>query len=208
MTLEGLPGIAHGHGRATAAVRYPPIRSPLALCCLALLCLLAGSALGEDIRIKDVRTQLADGSYLLDANVAYAFSDEALEALNNGVPLTLLVHIQVRRAAAWIWEDSVADIQLRYAIRYKPLSERYEVYRLPGRDGNSFVGREAAIAALGEIRNLHLVDADRLTPGEAYEVQIKIQLDIEELPLPLRPIAYLRPAWKLGSSWTKWPLSP
>jgi hypothetical protein len=170
--------------------------------------LLAGSALGGDIRIKDVRTHLDDGSYLLDANVVYAFSDQAMEALDNGVPLTLLVHIQVRREAAWIWEDSAADIQLRYAIRYKPLSERYEVYRLPGREGRSFVGRDAAIAALGEIRNLHLVDANRLTPGEAYEVQIQVMLDIEELPLPLRPIAYLRPAWNLGSPWTKWPLSP
>lgn len=172
------------------------------------MCLLAGSALGRDIRIKDVRTHLDEGAFLLDANVVYAFSDEALEALENGVPLTLLVHIQVRRTDAWIWEDSLTDIQLRYAIRYKPLSQRYEVYRLPGSDGRSFVGRDSAIAALGEIRNLHLVDGNRLTPDDAYEVQIRAELDIEELPLPLRPMAYLRPAWKLGSSWTKWPLTP
>jgi hypothetical protein len=172
------------------------------------MCLLAGAALGRDIRIKDVRTHLDEGAFLLDANVVYAFSDEALEALENGVPLTLLVHIQVRRTDAWIWEDSLADIQLRYAIRYKPLSQRYEVYRLPGSDGRSFVGRDSAIAALGEIRNLHLVDGNRLNPGDAYEVHIRAELDIEELPLPLRPMAYLRPSWKLGSSWTKWPLTP
>ena len=207
MTL-GLLGTGRGLDRAIATPRRAPIRWPLPLCLLALLGLFAASALGREIRIKDVHTQLDGESYLLDANVIYAFSDEALEALDNGVPLTLLVHIQVRRAAAWIWEDSVADIQLRYAIRYKPLSQRYEVYRLPGQEGRSFVGRDAALAALGEMRNLHLVDANRLTPGEAYEVQIKVELDIEELPLPLRPIAYLRSAWKLGSSWTKWPLTP
>ncbi len=205
---HGLRGTTHGFGRATAASPRPPIRWPLALCCLALMCLLAGSALGRDIRIKDVRTHLDEGAFLLDANVVYAFSDEALEALENGVPLTLVVHIQVRRTDAWIWEDSLTDIQLRYAIRYKPLSQRYEVYRLPGSDGRSFVGRDSAIAALGEIRNLHLVDGNRLTPDDAYEVQIRAELDIEELPLPLRPMAYLRPAWKLGSSWTKWPLTP
>jgi hypothetical protein len=204
----GLPGTAHGLGRVSADPCRPPLRWPLALCCLVLMCLLAGSALGRDIRIKDVRTHLDDGAYLLDANVVYAFSDEALEALDNGVPLTLRVHIQVRRTDAWIWEDSLTDIQLRYAIRYKPLSQRYEVYRLPGNEGRSFVGRDSAIAALGEIRNLHLVDENRLNPGDAYEVQIKAELDIEELPLPLRPMAYLLPAWKLGSSWTKWPLTP
>lgn len=183
-------------------------RRLLMLASVALLLLWVGTALAASIRVKDVRTRLADGAYLLDADVVYVFSEQALEALDKGVPLTVRVHFQVRRVDAWIWEDSLADTQLRYAIRYKPLSERYEVYRLPGRDGRSFVGRDAAIAALGEIRNLQLVEASQLEPGERYEVQIKVELDIEELPLPLRPMAYLRPAWNLGTSWTKWPLSP
>lgn len=162
----------------------------------------------DDFTVKDARTRLEEGTYVLDADIDFRFSPEALEALDNGVPLTILVHIQVRAVDAWIWQDSATDLQLRYAIRYKPLSERYEVYRLPGDRGRSFVSREAAIAALGEIRGLLLINRDRLDPDEAYEVQIRVELDIEELPLPLRPMAYLRPAWKLGSSWTKWPLTP
>jgi hypothetical protein len=138
----------------------------------------------------------------------YGFSAAALEALENGVPLTILVQIQVRRAGAWLWEDSLLDQQLRYAIRYKPLSERYEVYRLPGSEGRSFVSREAAIRALGEIKDLSLIDVESLDPQAEYEVQIRASLDIEELPLPLRPMAYLKPSWSLSSGWTKWPLSP
>jgi hypothetical protein len=133
---------------------------------------------------------------------------KTLEALENGVPLTLSVRIHVRGTDAWIWEDSVVDARLRYAIRYKPLSDQYEVYRLPGTEGRRFVTRDAAIASLGEIRDLQLVGADRLEPGADYEVQIKVELDVEELPLPLRPMAYLTPAWKLSSSWSKWPLKP
>ena len=139
--------------------------------------------------------------------IDFDFSPEALEALANGVPLTILVQIQVRRSDGWIWETSVTDQQLRFAIRLKPLSATYEVYRLPGTSGRSFVSREAAITALGELNGLQLVDQNRLTAGEDYEVQLKVSLDIEELPLPLRPMAYLRPAWKLASSWTKWPLT-
>jgi hypothetical protein len=136
----------------------------------------------------------------------YRFSPEALEALENGVPLTILVQVQVRRVGAWLWEDSLADLQLRYAIRYKPLSERYEVYRLPGDQGRSFVSRDAAIRALGEITDLPLIDRAMLDAKASYEVQIRASLDIEELPLPLRPKAYLTPSWKLSSGWTKWPL--
>lgn len=158
--------------------------------------------------IKDVQTRLEDGVYALDADIELNFSPEALEALGNGVPLTIVLHFQVRRADAWIWEDSAADLRLRYALRYKPLSGRYEVYRLPGDRGRSFVSREAAIAALGELRGIQIAAQDRLDPGADYLLHMKVELDIEELPLPLRPIAYLRSAWKLGSAWTKWPLTP
>jgi hypothetical protein len=70
------------------------------------------------------------------------------------------------------------------------------------------VTRDAALAALGEIQGLQLLDRARLDPEQAYEVQIRASLDIEELPLPLRPMAYLYPSWKHASKWTKWPLTP
>jgi hypothetical protein len=162
----------------------------------------------EGLSVEQVETRLVDNVYIMSATLDYRFSAAALEALENGVPLTILVQIQVRRAGAWLWEDSLSDLQLRYAIRYKPLSERYEVYRLPGSEGRSFVSREAAIRALGEIKDLSLIAVESLDPQAEYEVQIRASLDIEELPLPLRPMAYLRPSWSLSSGWTKWPLSP
>ena len=175
----------------------------------ALLLLTAmGRAGADDFKVTEAHTYLDDGVYQLDATIDYDFSERALEALDNGVPLTLEVHIQVRRSDAWIWADSLLDARLRYRIRYKPLSERYLVSRLPGEDGPTYITREAALAALGEIRGLNLINAKRLEPGADYEVQIRASLDIEELPLPLRPMAYLRPSWKQSSDWTKWPLTP
>ncbi|WP_373507377.1 DUF4390 domain-containing protein [Thiocapsa sp.] len=175
---------------------------------MLLLGMLAPAAAKDGLRVERVETRLVEGAFVMDALLDYRFSAEALEALENGVPLTILVQIQVRRVDAWLWEDSKSDLQLRYAIRYKPLSERYEVYRLPGTEGRSFVSRDAAIRALGEITGLSLIGAANLDPDTEYEVQIRASLDIEELPLPLRPMAYLKPSWKLSSGWSKWPLTP
>lgn len=172
------------------------------------LALVAPLAAQDDFEISQATTSLQNGRYSLDANIELDFSEPVLEALGNGVPLTIVTHIQVRRKKAWLWEDSLMDQQVRAAIRFKPLSETYEVYRLPGTSGRSFVSREAAIRALGEISALPLVRQEELGPDEDYEVQIKAFLDIEELPLPLRPIAYLKPSWKLSSGWSKWPLTP
>jgi len=158
-------------------------------------------------RVEAAKTRLVGDTYVLDARIDYGFSDLALEALDNGVPLTIELHIQVRPADAWIWEDNLLDRRLRYAIRYKPLSERFVVGQLPGEGGRSFVTRNAAIAALGELKGLPLVDRTRLEADTDYEMQIKAELDIEQLPLPLRPMAYLRPSWQLSTGWSKWPLT-
>ncbi len=174
------------------------------------LMLLVGvaQAVARDFDVERVETRLGEGAFVMDANIRYDFSERALEALQNGVPLTVEVHIQVRPADAWIWQESLVDERLRYRIRYKPLSERYLVSQLPGERGRTYVTRDAALAALGEIRDLPLLAPDRLQPDTAYEVQLRVSLDIEELPLPLRPLAYLYPSWKQSSKWTKWPLTP
>jgi hypothetical protein len=44
--------------------------------------------------------------------------------------------------------------------------------------------------------------------GEEYEVLIHAELDIEALPSPLRPLAYITPAWRLNSDWYSWSLTP
>jgi len=164
-----------------------------------------------EFTVAAVQTRDEGELLVMDADIGYGFSAEALEALDNGVPLTLEVHIQLRGADDWVWDRSLVDRRLRYRICYKPLSERYLVSPLPreGGTGSDYVTRDAAIAALGRIEDLQLVSRERLRKaGEAFELWVKASLDVEALPLPLRPIAYLFPAWQLSSGWTQWPLQP
>jgi len=158
--------------------------------------------------ITRATTTLKDDRYLLNAQVDYDFSETVLEALDNGVPLTIQIRVQVRPQEAWIWESSLVDLTQLYLIRYQPLSEIYQVTQLPHGPRQSFVTRGAAIAALGEIEGLALLKRRLLNPREHYFMHIKVSLDIEALPLPLRPTAYLTSSWNLSSGWTQWPLEP
>lgn len=189
-------------------MRSPP-RHFATLALLLLWSLTVANRVVAEISVDDVRTRDEGDMLVMDASIGYGFSEVALEALDNGVPLTVEVHIQLRGAGAWVWSSSLVDQRLRYVIRYKPLSERYLVSQLPGDGGISYVTRDAAIAALGEIDGLQLASKERLREeGGPFEIQVKASLDIEELPLPLKPMAYLLPSWKLSSDWTKWPVQP
>jgi hypothetical protein len=52
-----------------------------------------------------------------------------------------------------------------------------------------------------------VLDKSVVMPEERYAVGIKVTLDRDALPLPLRPVAYTNPQWYLSSDWTLWPLT-
>lgn len=168
----------------------------------------AALALAAEFTISKASARLQDGAYLVDATIAYDFSAAALEALENGVPLTVELHLEVRREGAWVWEPDVVDARLRSQIRFSPLLGTYQVTNVDSGQHRSFASRDRAIAALGEVKDLTLVSADVLDPAEVYRVDMRVTLDIEALPLPLRPRAYLSPDWNLSSEWSRWRLRP
>jgi hypothetical protein len=162
----------------------------------------------DEFQVTRFSTQLLDGVFLMDADIDFQFSDKALEALENGVPLTLQIHVQLRREGAWIWEKDKLDLRLRYRIRYQALPSVYQVVDLQSNTKQSFVTRESALKALGKIQALPLVKQQQLRPESSYLLSLHSELDIEALPLPLRPLAYLTPAWNLSSKWGTWRLQP
>ncbi len=170
--------------------------------------LVAPAARAELFEIDSLSVRLRDGVYLFDARIDYEFSEAALEALDNGVPLYLDVQVEVRREDAWFWERSPVNRHLRYMIRFQPLSELFQVNDLEREVQENFATRQAAISALGELSDLKLIAADELVPEFSYQVRLRAALDIGALPLPMRPLAYLSPAWELSSDWRTWPLQP
>ncbi len=165
-------------------------------------------AMAEEFTIGKATARIQDGAYVIDATIAYRFSAAVLEALENGVPLTVELHVQIRREGAWVWEADVVDFRLRSQIRFSPLLGTYQVTNLDTGQQRSFASRDHAIGALGEVKDLMLVRTNALEPDETYRVEMRAALDIESLPLPLRPKAYLSPDWNLSSEWSSWRLRP
>jgi hypothetical protein len=177
---------------------------------LYALCLLwfwAGWVSAAEFTIYDVQIAKQDNRYLMNMQIEYRLSETALEALSNGVPLTLEVQVQVEKLWGSFWEQRPAEFSLRRQIRHHALTGLYRVVDLQTEEEKSFVTQDAALDALGELNSLKLVSADDLDPTVDYHVRIRAELDIESLPLPLRPLAYLGKEWKMTSGWSQWPLA-
>ena len=175
---------------------------------LLIFLLLPAYALASEFRVSELSAKQQDGFFVMQAELVYDFPERPLEALQNGVPLTLEVDVQLRRAGAWLWEKDLLDVRLRYQIRYHALASTYQVLDLQSESLQDFVTLESALAALGKIPAFPLIGTEELQAGESYVLSVKAQLDIESLPLPLRPMAYITPSWNLASERKKWRLKP
>ena len=172
---------------------------------LLVLCFYASLA-NADITIRSVETTYKDKVYLLNANIEYQLSQPAIEALKNGVPLILLLDIEVEKQRKWWWSKEVATLEQGYLLIYHALTENYLVTNLNSSAQNNYRSLNAALEALGHIRSLPILDEKLLEPNAKYFVNVRMHLDIESLPAPMRPFAYLSSDWRLESDWYSWPL--
>lgn len=192
-----------GSSRAAASTRLPG--SALLGLLLVLLCI---DTRAVGFVVHSVSVRVVDQVYLLDASVDLDLSDAAIEALRSGVGLTVALETQVVRKRRWMWDRSVADVEARFAIEYHALSNQYVLHDL-GLDLTRSYGRlDPLIENLGEVRDFPLLGTALLEPSGDYAVRVRMRLDIESLPAPMRPLAYVSSLWRLDSEWYEWPLSP
>jgi hypothetical protein len=156
--------------------------------------------------VRNASTVLIDKVYHLNAKVDYRFSAEALDALNNGVPLVVELTIEIERKRDYVWDETVASLLQRYQLSYEALTRRYVVTNINSGADNYYPDSGSAIAAMGEVVNLPILDADLLNPDEQYSVRMQASLDLEALPVPIRVISYFSSNWRISSEWFSWPL--
>lgn len=180
----------------------------LRLLLLGIFISTSSSALADAFTIRSVETSLEEKVYTLGAEIEYQFSEPALEALQNGVPLIVLVDIKVEKERNWWLNKTVADLQQGYLLLYHALTEKYIVNNLNSGAQENYDSLGAATHALGRIKALPILDAKLANKGGKYLIRIHTYLDLEALPAPMRPMAYISSDWRLESDWYEWPLQP
>ena len=159
---------------------------------------------GGGFVVEHAALRSVGGVHVADARIDFAFSEDNLEAMRNGVALTVIVDIEVRRERGQWWDETLAARELRYRIETNVLTGRYRVRNLHDGSARNHRSLEEVVEALGRLESVPIIARERLSGDARYAARIRARLDIEALPSPLRPIAYLSPAWRLNSGWFDW----
>lgn len=176
---------------------------------LALACF-AGAARADDqggFVIRTAYTELVGGVYYLNADVDLNLSDDAVNALENGLPLTVELQIEIIKHRSLLWNTRIAALTEHYQISYHALTRRFIITNLNSGDQQSFASYRDAITSLGQVSDLPLIDANLIEPAKRYNVRMRAVLDIKSFPGPLQLIASLFKGWDLTSDWYQWELA-
>lgn len=191
----------------------PGTKAALVAALVALAVLFSQPALAQEkhqrpgyFEVRSASMQLVDGVHTLDARLQLVLSSEALEALSSGVALVIELQLQLIHDRRWWWDDSDADLAVRFELEYRPLSQRYLVRNINSGDQESFATLYSALNYLGRVQGLPVIDDAVLDPDRRYQVRLRVMLQTQQYPAPLRLLLFWRSEWQLQSDWFEWRL--
>jgi Domain of unknown function (DUF4390) len=158
--------------------------------------------------VKQAEMMLKNEEYVLTADLYYHLSEQAIEALQNGVPLRWTIKIKVKKTRRFWFDKTEVKHRISYHLQYHALVKMYRVRNEQTGAVNNFSTLTAALDDMATIRNFPLIDTKLLQPNSDYCVAIKAVFEESELPLPLQTKIIVNPQWQLSGDWTEWKLKP
>lgn len=172
----------------------------LALAAVAALAACGDQPQGGQFEVDRVEARWANGRMDVAFEQRLKLSQEAMDALEHGVPLTVGVELVLRDART---QTRVRENESQYEISYLPLSEHYQ---LSGPDGEVIQTYPRLRHALAELGSLELSFETGALPSGEYELLARSFLDKHKMPPPMRLPVLFSPRWNHESDWTSWPL--
>ena len=157
-----------------------------------------------DFVVKDVQANLIQRELHVSTKIDLDLSEQAERAVENGVPLVVLTEFELMRDGVF-WNNTLTRYRNGQRLRYHSLSDRYVVENLDVEDMESYESVAEALESMGGLRSLVFTVPDTVSADMSeYTLAVRSRLDINELPAPLRPLAFFSPAWQMSSEWSTW----
>ncbi len=145
------------------------------------------------------------GVYLLDSVTRIQLTEPVRGALDNGVALTFAWEVEIDRERGWWLPDAtIAQVTQRYRLEYHALSLQYLVTNLNTGERRSFTRLPTALDSIGQLIGFPIVDRVLLDDPGRHTGYVRLRLEHNTLPLPLRPAALFSAAWYLETDWRTW----
>lgn len=168
---------------------------------LALLLWLPPAAYAQVIEATEARIEYQDGGFELAASFEFDLPPALEDALHKGISLYFAVDFELTRPR-WYWfDDKPVNTSRSVRLSYQPLTRQYRIstggLQLP------FSRLTSALQFIQRVRGWRVFERNAVKPGESYHAQVRMRLDLSQLPKPFQINAVNTRDWNLASDWRR-----
>lgn len=182
--------------------RSLPITRWLGLLLLCAACAMPAAA--RDIDVRALSSRVENGHFVIDATLAVHLTDNTREALDNGITLQFVLETQLLKPRRLWWDGELLHATRHFLLSRHALADGYLLSEVGSDRQQTYKVLADALEALGTLEGYDAGEFDDVDPPRLYRGRLRLRLDIEALPAPLRPIAYVSPSWRISSGWYEW----
>ncbi len=164
------------------------------------------TAIDPGFIVHSAETHVAGDIILLDASFGLQFSKKLFDALHNGITLNLTIEMRVFKERNYVWDAKVTEAEQHYQISYSSLTGHYTLTDLNREIQFRFPRFGSLLAVVSVLSDFPLLDHQLLKTGVDYRGAVRISVNRDSLPVPLRLMSYVTSGWHFVSEWYSWPL--
>jgi len=180
---------------------------------------LLSAAQAEGISVNKAEVRQGEDGYHLVASYEINLTFVVQQALERGIPLYFVGEFSLTRPR-WYWlDEEVFQSEQTAKLSYNVLTRQYRISR--GALFQNFVSFEDALNTLSRQSSTAipsgLIKQDsgymaelikKITPESSYIAEVRLHLDITQLPKLLQVNAMTGSDWTLDSKWYRWVIKP
>ena len=173
---------------------------------LLFVLLLSLSAAHADFVVIGGNSVVERNRLRVDAELDLALDRAPAEALVAGIPLNLSIDLRLYSLKGPLWKKQIADWRYRHILDYHRLSGRYSVENAASGQIKTFT---TLIEALNSLSLVHISEKLPISiqDNDRLQVRLRVRLETNELPSPLRLIALFFRDWQQTSEWQQWEIT-
>ncbi|KIF83070.1 DUF4390 domain-containing protein [Noviherbaspirillum autotrophicum] len=160
----------------------------------------APAAKAEGVDITRASLESSDEGYRLAIAFSFDLNRSLEDAIQRGIPLYFTTEIELSRPR-WYWfNEKTLSASQTVRISYNALTRQYQA-AIGGQLQASFSTLDEALSLVRRPGRWVVADKGTLKPGEVYNVEVRMFLDVARLPKPFQVNALNNSDWRFSSDW-------
>ncbi len=177
------------------------LRSVFLLIFTLVLCIPVQAAEDREPAIEDIIITTSSTDLLLFATVKNGFTEEMLEGVRNGIPLTFSFDIQLDKVRSRWFDVTLVEKTVTHTMSYDAIKELYTIKLSEKNKPVITPSRDKAKQVMAEINGLAVIKRSELVPDAPYALQLKATLVENTLPLGMHYILPFASLWNFETDW-------